>query len=290
MTACRTVSPQVVSLRGVLFHLPRCGRAALQAIDLDIEAEPVRRAQWAPARRARRRWRSVSTAASRSSNPAASAARSAMLDQCARGGDRVRSRRHGRLGLAGLRGAALRHQRAPEVAFGLEQLGVPRDEMRRRIATALEFVGLASWSPAIQACCPGGEAAVGDRGTARPRAGAARLRLNRRPISIRSARRRYSTVLAALRGRGGTTLLIEHETEAAQRADRLLLMEEGRDRRRRRARASCCATSSGSNGWACGRSTSTTSRDRLGWPEHVASVEQALAHCSSASTGQERGD
>jgi energy-coupling factor transport system ATP-binding protein len=163
-----------------------------------------------------------------------------------------------------------------EVAFGLEQLGVPRDEMQRRIATALEFVGLASFGARDPGMLSGGEKqrlAIAALLALEP----ALLVFDEPTTDLDPlGKAAVFDVLAALRGRGGTTLLIEHETEAAQRADRLLLMEEGR------------IVADGDPRILL-RDVERLERlgvrpldldrlaDRLGWPEHVASVEEALA-------------
>ena len=174
-----------------------------------------------------------------------------------------------------------------EVAFGLEQLGVPRDEMQRRIATALQFVGLASFGARDPGMLSGGEKqrlAIAALLALEP----ALLVFDEPTTDLDPlGKAAVFDVLAALRGRGGTTLLIEHETEAAQRADRLLLMEEGR-------------IVADGDPRVLLRDVEQLERlgvrpldldrlaDRLGWPEHVASVEQALA-LLERERGQGRG-
>src|SRR4029453_12623202 len=115
-----------------------------------------------------------------------------------------------------------------EVAFGLEQLGVPREEMQRRIAAALEFVGLESFGARDPGTLSGGEKqrlAIAALLALEP----ALLVFDEPTTDLDPlGKAAVFDVVAALRGRGGTTLLTEHETEAALRADRLLLMAEGR--------------------------------------------------------------
>ncbi len=115
-----------------------------------------------------------------------------------------------------------------EVAFGLEQLGVPRAEMQRRLAEALAVVGLAGLESRDPSTLSGGEKqrlAIGALLALEP----AILVFDEPTTDLDPlGKAAIFDVLAALRGRGSTVLLIEHETEAAARADRLLLMDAGR--------------------------------------------------------------
>jgi len=115
-----------------------------------------------------------------------------------------------------------------EVAFGMEQLGLPRAEMQRRLAAALEVVGLVGFEARDPGTLSGGE---------KQRLAIAATLALRPPIIIFDepttdldplGKAEIFAVLESLRGEGSTILLIEHETEAAQRADRLLLMDGGR--------------------------------------------------------------
>jgi energy-coupling factor transport system ATP-binding protein len=114
-----------------------------------------------------------------------------------------------------------------EVAFGLEQLGVPRPEMRRRLAAALAMVGLQGFDTRDPGTLSGGE---------KQRLAIAALLALEPAILVFDepttdldplGKAAIFDVLGALRGRGSTILLVEHETEAAARADRLLLMQAG---------------------------------------------------------------
>jgi energy-coupling factor transport system ATP-binding protein len=115
-----------------------------------------------------------------------------------------------------------------EVAFGMEQLGTPRPEMQRRLAGALALVGLDGFESRDPSTLSGGE---------KQRLSMAALLALEPAILVCDepttdldplGKAAIFDVLAALRQRGATVLLIEHETEAAARADRLLLMEAGR--------------------------------------------------------------
>ena len=115
-----------------------------------------------------------------------------------------------------------------EVAFGMEQLGVPRPAMRRRLVEALALVGLSGFELRDPGTLSGGE---------KQRLAIAALLALEPPIVIFDepttdldplGKAQIFEVLARLRTHGSTILLIEHETEAAGWADRLILMEAGR--------------------------------------------------------------
>jgi energy-coupling factor transport system ATP-binding protein len=115
-----------------------------------------------------------------------------------------------------------------EVAFGMEQLGVARPAMQERLGTALELVGLDGFAGRDPSTLSGGE---------KQRLAIAALLALEPAVLIFDepttdldplGKAQIFDVLATLRARGSTILLIEHETEAAERADRLLLMEAGR--------------------------------------------------------------
>jgi energy-coupling factor transport system ATP-binding protein len=115
-----------------------------------------------------------------------------------------------------------------EVAFGLEQLGVRRPDMQRRLAEALAMVGLQGFEGRDPGTLSGGE---------KQRLAIAALLALEPAILVFDepttdldplGKTAIFDVLGALRGRGSTIVLIEHETDAAARADRLLLMQNGR--------------------------------------------------------------
>jgi energy-coupling factor transport system ATP-binding protein len=115
-----------------------------------------------------------------------------------------------------------------EVAFGMEQLGVPPAAMRQRLADALRIVGLEGFERRDPITLSGGEK--------QRLAIAALLALDPAVLVLDEpttdldplGKAEVFAALAALRTRGATILLIEHETTAAERADRLLLMDGGR--------------------------------------------------------------
>lgn len=114
-----------------------------------------------------------------------------------------------------------------EVAFGMEQLGVPRAEMVARLGAALAAVGLAGFEGRDPITLSGGEKqrlAIAALLALEP----AVLVLDEPTTDLDPlGKTEVFAALAALRARGATILLIEHETAAAERADRLVLMDGG---------------------------------------------------------------
>jgi energy-coupling factor transporter ATP-binding protein EcfA2 len=115
-----------------------------------------------------------------------------------------------------------------EVAFGLEQLGVAPAEIHRRIDAALGAVGLRGFEPRDPSTLSGGEK--------QRLALAAMLALDPAVLVLDEpttdldplGKAEVFAVLAALRRAGRTILLIEHETEAATHADRVIVLDRGR--------------------------------------------------------------
>jgi energy-coupling factor transport system ATP-binding protein len=115
-----------------------------------------------------------------------------------------------------------------EVAFGMEQLGVERAEMLRRIPAALRLVGLEGFDERDPVTLSGGEK--------QRLAIAAVLALEPRVLVFDEpttdldplGKEQIFDVLANLRRERYTIVLVEHEIAAAERADRLVLMQEGR--------------------------------------------------------------
>ncbi len=115
-----------------------------------------------------------------------------------------------------------------ELAFGLEQLGVPADEMRRRVPQALATVGLAGFEHRDPTTLSGGEK--------QRLAIAATLVLEPSILVFDEpttdldpvGKLEIFDVLARMRRLGYTLLLIEHETVAAEKADRIVLLSAGR--------------------------------------------------------------
>lgn len=114
-----------------------------------------------------------------------------------------------------------------EVAFGLEQFGVAPTEIRRRALAALEAVGLGGFESRDPATLSGGEK--------QRLAIAATLALEPRIFVFDEpttdldplGKLEIFDLLARMRGQGYTLVVIEHETAAAEHADRLLLMSHG---------------------------------------------------------------
>lgn len=117
---------------------------------------------------------------------------------------------------------------ALDVAFGLENLGVPRDTMRVRVPLALESFGLASLGDAsTHGLSSGGKQrlALADATVLDP----AILALDE-PSSMLSpvARKSLLEYLDSFHRTGGTVIHITHDLEEASRADRILVMDDGR--------------------------------------------------------------
>ena len=115
-----------------------------------------------------------------------------------------------------------------EVVFGMEQLGVPPDEMRRRAPRALAAVGLQGFEHRDPSTLSGGEK--------QRLAIAATLALQPRILVFDEpttdldplGKLEIFAVLAAMRREGYTLVVIEHEIAAAEQADRLIIMSKGR--------------------------------------------------------------
>jgi energy-coupling factor transporter ATP-binding protein EcfA2 len=115
-----------------------------------------------------------------------------------------------------------------EIAFGMEQLGVPVDEMRHRVSRALETVGLSSFAHRDPSTLSGGEK--------QRLAIAATLALQPSILVFDEpttdldplGKLEIFTVLATMRRQGCTLVVIEHESAAAEHADRLIILSDGR--------------------------------------------------------------
>ena len=115
-----------------------------------------------------------------------------------------------------------------EVVFGMEQLGVAADEMQRRLPQALQTVGLAGFERRDPATLSGGEK--------QRLAIAATLALQPRILVFDEpttdldplGKLDIFAVLATMRRGGYTLLVIEHESAAAENADRMIIMSRGR--------------------------------------------------------------
>jgi energy-coupling factor transport system ATP-binding protein len=115
-----------------------------------------------------------------------------------------------------------------EIAFGMEQLGVAPGEMAKRLAEALDLVGLDGFDRRDPNTLSGGEKQR--LSIAAVLALQPRIFVFDEPTTDLdpAGKAEIFAVLANLRGRGFTIVLIEHEISAAERADRLVLMSAGR--------------------------------------------------------------
>jgi cobalt/nickel transport system ATP-binding protein len=113
-----------------------------------------------------------------------------------------------------------------DVAFGPLNLGVPPDEVRRRVAEALERVGLAGMEERVPFQLSGGEkrrAALAGVLAMHPR-----LLLLDEPSMFLDPRGRRE-LIALLRNLGGTRLIAAHDLEMiVQTCERVLLLDRGR--------------------------------------------------------------
>jgi energy-coupling factor transport system ATP-binding protein len=115
-----------------------------------------------------------------------------------------------------------------EIAFGLENLGVPRDEMKRIIDELLPLVRLEELRDREPSTLSGGQKqrlAIASVLAMRPRL----LAMDEPTTDLDPIGKREVLQLARrLRGRGMTMILIEHETEEALNSDKVVLFKEGR--------------------------------------------------------------
>lgn len=115
-----------------------------------------------------------------------------------------------------------------EVAFGPENFGLPREEMRRRVREALDLVGLSGLERRSPLTLSGGEKqrlAIASALAIRPR-----LLVMDEPTTDLDpcGREELFSALERLRGERMTLLLVEHESEDVLGADRIVLMDGGR--------------------------------------------------------------
>lgn len=158
------------------------------------------------------------------------------------GGVRVAGRDVGRTPLADLAGeiglvfanpysqiTGMRFTVREEIAFGLENLGVPRDEMLERLDAVLQSTGLAGLAGRVPLTLSGGELqrlALASVLVMRPRV----LVLDEPAAQLDPAgARELFTVLAGLAAAGDTTIvLVEHTLERIARfAERVVVLADG---------------------------------------------------------------
>ena len=116
---------------------------------------------------------------------------------------------------------------AHEVAFAMEQIGMEREEMVRRIGPALEAVGLAGFEHRDPTSLSGGEK--------QRLAIASVLALSPSVIVLDEpttdldpeGKAEIFTLIRSLREQGFSLIVIEHEAEVLRGADRLVLLREG---------------------------------------------------------------
>ena len=114
-----------------------------------------------------------------------------------------------------------------EIAFGMEQLGVPADEMHRRVPRALQTVGLAGFGNRDPSTLSGGEK--------QRLAIAATLALQPSILVFDEpttdldplGKLEIFAVLGTMRRQGYTLVVMEHESAAAEHADRLIIISDG---------------------------------------------------------------
>lgn len=115
-----------------------------------------------------------------------------------------------------------------EVAFGPENLGVNRGEIRRRISDSLEKTGLNGYEDREPSSLSGGEKqrlAIASILTIRPRI----MVLDEPTTDLDPiGKQEIFQVLKELREEGLTVVLVEHETEEIGDADRIIMIRDGR--------------------------------------------------------------
>ncbi|HEY2523578.1 MAG TPA: ABC transporter ATP-binding protein, partial [Candidatus Binataceae bacterium] len=116
---------------------------------------------------------------------------------------------------------------AHEVAFAMEQIGMAREEMLRRIRPALEAVGLASFERRDPTSLSGGEKqrlAIASVLALRPSV----IVLDEPTTDLDpEGKAEVFALIRSLRQQGFSLIVIEHEAEVLRDADRLVLLREG---------------------------------------------------------------
>jgi energy-coupling factor transporter ATP-binding protein EcfA2 len=116
---------------------------------------------------------------------------------------------------------------AHEVAFAMEQVGMDRADMNRRIAPALEAVGLSGFEHRDPTSLSGGEKqrlAIASVLALRPRL----IVLDEPTTDLDpEGRAEVFELIRKLRAQGLSLIVIEHESEELRDADRIIILREG---------------------------------------------------------------
>ncbi len=116
---------------------------------------------------------------------------------------------------------------ALEVAFAMQQIGMPREEIAARVEPALEAVGLAGFAKRDPTTLSGGEKqrmAIAAVLALRP----AVIVLDEPTTDLDpEGKAEVFTLIRRLRGQGLTLIVIEHEAEELRACDRLLVLRDG---------------------------------------------------------------
>jgi len=114
-----------------------------------------------------------------------------------------------------------------EAAFGAENLGMPRDKLLKAVESSLKAVGLAGFGNRNPTTLSGGE---------KQRLAIASILAMNPPLMILDepstdldpvGKREIFDALATIKREDRPVILVEHEIEAARRADRIVLMRDG---------------------------------------------------------------
>lgn len=115
-----------------------------------------------------------------------------------------------------------------DVAFALENLGVPRDEMRRRVDEALETVGMTKYKSAAPHKLSGGQKQrVAIAGILAMSPDCIVLDEPTAMLDPKGRNRVIKTIVELNKTRGMTVVLITHFMEDAALADRIVVMDKG---------------------------------------------------------------
>lgn len=172
-----------------------------------------------------------------------------------------------------------------EVAFGLENLRLPRDEMERRIDRYLRFVGLADMRRREPASLSGGQKqrlAIASVLAMEPRV----LVMDEPTTDLDPAgREEVLSVADTLRQERRTLLVVDQDPDAATEADQVWLMREGQIAAQGSPREVLTDLALLE---ACGVQPPPTVAlfDAMGWPGRPLTVEEAIAQIEAQGLAQ----